>query len=368
MIKTIIADAKHFRIITAFILGILVGSYFRLTGCLDTAEEPATFSSYIPYAGLTTIPPSTSRNSKNNGDEIHMLYGLSGMETSFFDEFYVSLKSVLLNAPTDIPLSIHCLADKLAYNRTVTEISERIRLDNLIARQPISINVYNIESKGFAWKKVIERSTGHKTSKRHTMGTFFRLFAYDVLPPSVEHAVYLDTDIVITTNLQELWKYRNSSSMFQWGLDTRCAGFMLLNVRQMGISFWELVNTTYPKDKLIPVLHKINDQQIVRNFFRRYPEQVSALPPEWNNHKSDNFYQLNGNLLLKNRPKMGMLHFNGHGKGGGTVNVFEEPKRKEYSVVHYHVHHPWQWVGYMLQSQLPPGTTGYPVSLNFKVV
>ncbi|KAL3938270.1 MAG: hypothetical protein SGBAC_006793 [Bacillariaceae sp.] len=297
-----------------------------------------------------------------------MLFGLSGKEPSFFNEFYVSLKSVILNAPTDMPLTIHCVADETAYNKTLPEIADQILLPNLIARQPITIVVYNMARKGFGWKKVIEKCTGHKTSKRHTMGTFFRLFAYDVLPPNVEHVVYLDTDVVIVSNLQELWKHRNSSSMFQWSSDTRCAGFMMLNVRQMGKTFWSLIDTSYPKDKPIPVLHKINDQQIVRTFSEHFPEQVSELPPEWNNHKANNFHQLNGDMLLKNRPKMGMLHFNGHNKGGGTVNVFEEPKRLEYSAVHYYVHHPWEWVGYMLQSQLPPGTNGYPASLQFKII
>jgi len=41
---------------------------------------------------------------------------------------------------------------------------------------------------------------------RHTIGAYFRLFANDVLPDTVEHIVYMDTDVVVMTNLGDLWE------------------------------------------------------------------------------------------------------------------------------------------------------------------
>jgi lipopolysaccharide biosynthesis glycosyltransferase len=345
--------ADVFRIAFVFFLvGMNLGRLFGSDSVVNSNFSTTNNDNNIPTAPAV-----------HNDDPVHILYALSGEKDEFIDEFYVSLKSVMLNSPIDRGMTIHVLTDPQAFNavRPMEEIMQ------FRSRQPISIQVYNVESKAFPWKKNIEYCTGHKTSKKHTMGTFFRLYAYEVLPASAEHAVYLDTDVMITTNLQELWRMRNSSNHFQWG-ETRCAGFMILNLRLMRQKFWKLLNHTYPKDIVINVMDKINDQDMVRRFNENYPHLVSFLPPEWDNHRADNFVKLRNNNLLTLRPKMGMVHFNGGTKVGVPQNVFLEDKRKEFTAAHYYAYHPWQWTGYMLESQLPDGQHGHPISLNFTIV
>lgn len=343
-----LTNANVFRIaFVTFLVGLNLGRLFSADSTFSTSTNN---DNNIPTAPAV-----------HNDNQVHILYGLSGGKDEFIDEFYVSLKSVILNTPIDKGMTIHVLTDPQAFNA----VRPMEKLMQFRSRQPISIQVYNTQSKGYLWKKNIEYCTGHKTSKKHTMGTFFRLYAYDVLPESAEHAVYLDTDVMITTNLQELWRMRNSSTYFQWG-ETRCAGFMILNLRLMRQNFWKLVNLTYPKDVVIKVHDKITDQDMVRRFNEHYPDLVSFLPPEWDNHRADNFRQFN-HALLRLRPKMGMVHFNG-GKIGVTDNVFLDDKRKEYTAAHYYAHHPWQWTGYMLESQVPDGQHGHPISLNFTIV
>lgn len=342
-----------FRIaLIAFLVGLNFGRLLSSNSILVNSTYDGAASNI--YQNMPTGAIETD-------DPVHILYGLSGNADEFIDEFYVSLKSVILNSPLDKGMTVHVLTDPKAYN-AVRPMENMLQFRS---RQPISIQVYNVESKGYPWKKNIEYCTGHKTSKKHTMGTFFRLYAYDVLPLSVEHALYLDTDVVITTNLQEIWRLRNHSSYFQWG-ESKCAGFMLLNLRLMREKFWALVNVTYPKDVETNIMDKINDQDIVRRFDETQSQLVSYLPPEWDNHRADNFHKFSHDLL-RLRPKMGMIHFNG-GKIGVSANVFLENKRKEFVAAHYYAHHPWQWTGYILESQLSDGQSGHPISLNFTIV
>lgn len=114
-------------------------------------------------------------------------------------------------------MSVHLITDEPVYNLLCNITEEEIKLPTLVARQPISIELYNMESRAKRWRQHVINCTGKWLSKKHTMGAFFRLFAYEVLPVEVEHVVYLDTDAVVISNLQEIWKYRNSTAMIQWG-------------------------------------------------------------------------------------------------------------------------------------------------------
>lgn len=294
--------------------------------------------------------------------KVHIIYGLMGNRTGFINEFHVSLKSVIMNAPIDMGLDIHVLTDVDAFNNLERVTEEEIMLHTLVSRHQISIVVYNIERRRREWQKRIASYTGRRLSKKHTKGTFFRLFAFDALPEEVEHVVYLDTDAVIVSNLQELWRQRNSTCFFQWGLEARCAGFMILNLRKMRQEFWNMVNATFVKN----YAREVDDQEIFRHMQLNFPQYVGSIPVEWDNHLANNFGKLNGKNLLKRRPRMGMLHFNGAGSRDSFA--YDDPKRIEFSVVPYIANHPWQWVGFMLKSEVPPGMPGYPVILKMTVL
>ena len=66
------------------------------------------------------------------------------------------------------------------------------------------------------WRHFIQNTTGTSVNLMHSIGAFFRLFAHDFLPKNVEHVLYMDTDVAVLANLQELWRLRNHSTIFQW--------------------------------------------------------------------------------------------------------------------------------------------------------
>lgn len=51
----------------------------------------------------------------------------------------------------------------------------------------------------------IPRAGEYKLAKHLTLAAYFRIFIPDLLPRSAERAIYLDSDIVVTGSLRELW-------------------------------------------------------------------------------------------------------------------------------------------------------------------
>ena len=195
--------------------------------------------------------------------ERHLLYGLSGNDSSLFGELQVSLKSVVLNSPTDDSLTIHIITDQAAYlglGAMFTEATQWNTTDPEIPRLPtqISIKTYNVEAYQSNWTRTIEQylSAAHNHTEyslyRHTIGAYFRLFAADVLPPSVDEVVYLDVDAVVMANVGSLWEGLNkdpdpyAGPLFYWG-ESLCSGFMVLRLtkqQQLWEKYSEVSETT----------------------------------------------------------------------------------------------------------------------------
>ena len=172
---------------------------------------------------------------------VHVLYGLSGNNRNFLAEFEVSLKSVLLNAPLQLDLEIHVLCDDAAY-KSIPNIFRKAKLSQSEWATRISIHTYNVSPYVSNWKKriakVYQKKIGQVT--RHTIGAYFRLFANDVLPEYVHHVVYLDTDVVIMSNLGDLWGRFDRNATFVWGKD-HCSGFVVFNVPKLP-HFWSMAS------------------------------------------------------------------------------------------------------------------------------
>ncbi|KAL3918337.1 MAG: hypothetical protein SGILL_004287 [Bacillariaceae sp.] len=180
----------------------------RQTEETNFMDSPRTINGVTPHT-TTSIADSY---------EHHVMFALSGSNTGgMFKEFEVSLKSVLLNAPRKGSMTIHILADDPAFNALENVFSEKMKLDPsnnetvvLMAPTPIYIKTYNVQEELPKWKDTIEVNTGKaanmttlgtKSLYRHTIGTWFRLFAGDVLPADVDNVLYLDTDVVAMANL-----------------------------------------------------------------------------------------------------------------------------------------------------------------------
>lgn len=149
---------------------------------------------------------------------VNILFGLCGNKTGFWSEVEVAFKSVVMNAPLENDLQIHFMVDEDAYKPSL-EMLDRIDIRSWQTRNQITIFIYDVQSHVKTWNKRI-RKTWHQYSRkrnvfRHSVGAYFRLFAKEVLHKEVEHVIYMDSDVVIMANLQELWKVSGAIKFFR---------------------------------------------------------------------------------------------------------------------------------------------------------
>lgn len=163
--------------------------------------------------------------------------GLAGNHSGFLAEFEVALKSILLNAPLESDLSIYIMADSDAYGALGT-VFDRTGLNGSLWRNRISIETYNVAPYLRNWTRQIVSMNENMDTGQHTIGAYFRLFAHEVLPNNVNHVLYMDTDVVIMANLDDLWEHVDQDTTFQWGKDA-CDGFIVLNLHKLG-TVWDM--------------------------------------------------------------------------------------------------------------------------------
>lgn len=323
--------------------------------------------------------PSPSTRAETVGTTTrHVLLGLSGNHSGFLGEFEVAFKSILLHAPSNDPLIIHIMADGEAYQALDDIIHKQANLTNWKTCVPTKIATYNVQSRQDEWKQRIETRLGaaanltKHTLYRHTIGAYFRLFAGDVLPDSVDTVIYLDSDVVLLASLDDIWQRQlaedtNKTKMYYWG-EQRCSAFMVLRPHAME-RVWEAYGKA-PMKKIQSVLRSrpvVDDQFLLQVVHRTFPEVVGTLSPEWDVSASDGPWKGGKpHLLLPHRPKAGMLHFN----GGRTS---KEPYFKAHnyylsdpvwSLAKYYVDMPWTWAQFAVESHIREGQ-GYPLVVDY---
>lgn len=186
---------------------------------------------------------------RHNLSPINVAFGLSGDHPGFLSEFEAALKSLLLNAPMERNLHVHILADRDAFV-SLDGIFNRTQLPTWVTRNPIEIHAYDITpiiprlerqivdtfNKTVGPEFELWHATGH-----HTLGTFYRLIAHHFIPPSVDHLLYMDTDVVIMANLESLWQEveMRPDALFHWG-SIMCAGFVVMNVPRIEESIGQI--------------------------------------------------------------------------------------------------------------------------------
>lgn len=327
---------------------------------------------------------------RDNGTVRHILFGLSGNHTGFLAEFEVALKSVILNGPND-PMAVHIMADNDAYEGLKEMFQDRVNLTNSnCLRWPIQIQVYNVEPFKETWVDFIEHRLSVAANMttdslyRHTIGSYFRLFAGHILPDDVDNLLYLDSDAVILANLEDIWQrqLRNIGSnqrasnitddgiLFYWGT-SQCAGFIVLRPKQHK-RLWELYSAVPPSvlREILVSRPVVGDQFVLRSIQRQFPENVGLLGPEWDIHAADGPWKSQRSVLLHHRPQAGMLHFN----GGGTSKDAYFQKHRFYKndpiwgLARYYVDMPWGWVRFLLASRLKRGEKGHPLRIQYNAV
>jgi hypothetical protein len=315
---------------------------------------------------------------------------LSGNHSGFLGEFEVAIKSILLHAPVDDPLTIHIIADAPAYNALPDIILSKANLRHWTTRTPLKITIYNAQSRQEEWLSRIESRMALAANLtqyslyRHTVGAYFRLFAGEVLPLTVETVVYLDTDTVVLSSLDGIWKHHlldetmsvSTTSgyyhryLYYWGKE-QCSAFMILRPHQME-RVWELFGLV-PVESLQKLLRSrpvADDQLVLQAVQREFSEVVGALREEWDISAQDGPWKFNPHVLLQHRPQAGMLHFNGGGKSKQAY--FESHKfflnggpNNLWGLAKYYVDLPWSWAQFIVESQAIDGH-GYAVEVTFK--
>ena len=270
----------------------------------------ALFGLRTPTLDQTKTKPSADVSSRPK-EVINVMFGLSGNHPGFLAEFEVALKSVLLNGPVSDDLAVHVLADGNAYV-ALPDIFKETRLEHSIWRNQVSITVYNVDPFLKNWSATVESVLHIKADQLlHTVGSFFRLFGHDILPKTVQHVIYLDTDVVVMANLAELWHSKDEDAVFMLGSDL-CDGFMILNLYK-GSKLWELAARID-----IPAMRKefprnnIDDNLLLKGIHRTYPAEATLLPDSWSISVANGAWKY-AQKLVEVRPAVGMLHFNGGG-------------------------------------------------------
>ena len=250
----------------------------------------------------------------------HVMFALSGNHPGVLAEFEVSLKSVLLNVPMERKTFVHVLTDVFAF-RSMDEIFNRTQLPTWITRNQIEIHTYDVmphikelqrkiaetfQDMGLGPKPLII----YKATRLHTLGTFFRLIAHLVVPSSVEHLLYIDTDVVIMANLEGLYEQIQTKpdALFHWG-EHMNAGFLVLNVNRME-EIWKIAKESPLKNISETYQQGVDDQLIFKAVNVTHPDKVNVLEPGWAMAATD-VWNKKPREHGERFPNTGMLHFNG---------------------------------------------------------
>lgn len=320
-----------------------------------------------PTVGEQSVSKKHTRETSNHQlaacqrqNPLHVLFGLSGSHPGFFAELQVALKSVLLNAPLDRNLSIHFMADQQAHE-ALGNLFHETNLTSWQSRSPVSIWTYNIQPYVPQWEQEV-RHLCHATGRRkaagaaltlHTMGTWFRLFAYQILPTEeIESVLYMDTDVVVTANLEALANQMDPQYAFQWG-DLRCAGFMILTLSKLK-DIWNLALTMdfssakFAIKKNSNKMEAVSDQLVFQAVEDEYRHLAGRLTSEWDISLASGAWRFQ-HEIPQAYPALGMMHYNGGAWSkdaywNNSVLYFNDEKFKgSLGITNYYIHLPWTW-------------------------
>lgn len=298
---------------------------------------------------------------------VNMLYGLHGNATGFLEEWEVSLKSLLCNAPSDADMHIHVLCNDDAAQSVRTIVNERLKLPQTRWRNRIQITAYNVDSYGQQWVAHYLNATRRTRDRmsRKPIGALYRLFANRVIP-NTTHVAYLDNEIIVLKNLNALlYEEVDDTKVFYYGKN-RCSGFMIINLAEFD-NFWDMVRG------LSQVPWKVNDQRLIGAVAKSFPSAVGALSDQW----SVDMASTRGvPHKLRQKDSVAILHYNGVREISDTFwdpgleyycDRIEECKSSEeyrkafvesWGLADYYIRLPWPWVKSMAAAEIPPGEDG----------
>jgi len=321
----------------------------------------------------TNRPETTQKHEK---ETLHVLFGMMGTAESLYSAWEVSLKSILVNAPIDADLEIHVLCDEDAYGAVRQRIRDA-KLRGSLWRNQITIHLYNVEAYNKQWREFLRTRLGHDDlDPRVSLGGYYRLLAYQVLAPrGVGLALYVDTDVIILANLNDLMRSMDDTKLFQGSATSFCSGFAVINMQRFH-EFWESV------DGLGKVL--VGDQDVMTAVLEAFPESYGSLPIEWARNMGNGYREFPHRILedpngILDAGAAGMLHYQGGDSRPGDENYFSEgfgvycdrtprcrdrEKRRElversWGLGDFYTRLTWKWALYFGKSTVSSGSDGF---------
>ncbi|CAJ1953949.1 unnamed protein product [Cylindrotheca closterium] len=318
-------------------------------------------------------------------DTMHVAVGihLDGTkdQTGFMDEWEVQLKSLVIHSPIDYHLHIHIIVNQAAL-QSIRERIQKHSLTEIRSRNYIRMTCYPVDDYEAEWNELIYNSTNktpfNTAKKIYTIGAYYRLIADRVLPLDLVNVIYMDTDVVLNSNLNALYPYLDSEKHMEWIQigSTYCSGFMIMNLKEFPRHFWRKMDELARQKTNFAGVH---DQYLLRLVRESLPpESTGILPKEWNVHYSDHhrdqsrivdqeiaYWHFNG---IRNQ-RRGFWHRDYDFMCRMDVSV-ECPRdssnettlerfRQSWPIADFYVRIPWLWVRYMAMSLIPTGEEGY---------
>eukprot|EP01082_Thalassiosira_pseudonana_P006950 g14867.t1 g14867 contig21:45234-46478(+) len=369
-------------------------------------------SSFLDTATHNLNHPTARR------ETLHVIQCLSGDSKGFIDEWEVNLKSVLMNAPLDSNLHVHILSDEKATDAVKTRFQSTIPLNGTMWRNEITVTVTTINATQqlqMKEKLAFLGSMGNKKwfDERIGMGGYFRLFVHEFIPEYItrdakseldaglHRAVYMDTDVVVMTNLNHLMHSIDESyadfadkakpdqvPTIPLMTYRENSGFLVMDIFQLEKLF-QLARTCVGEGQLVAQNDIVmSDQSVIRYVDGKYPEMFDTLPDEWFMHVGHGYRRSPQNLHYENK-RAAFLHFTGSNTGasffsdqglikfcergrgcnatdtaeGGHVDAFS----RSWGMAEHYVKLSWTWALYQGgESRIKRGETGYKASVNFR--
>ena len=130
---------------------------------------------------------------------IHVCFALFD-KTGLFSKFTgTTILSMFENTASEVTVHILC-------NDTVTD-DIKDKFFTLAERYNQIIKFYDVEKICADKIAQIIQLIPKIVNSRFTIATFYRFFVSDVLPQEIEKVIYLDSDIVVNLDINELWQY-----------------------------------------------------------------------------------------------------------------------------------------------------------------
>lgn len=257
---------------------------------------------------------------------VHICFAIHDEKGTYIKNLAVAICSVLENTKTKIV--IHLLHDK-----TLCEENKR-KLKDFVNKYGTQINFYEVNVTRFDDYKVMTGS--------FTIGSLFRIEIAQLLPYSVNKVIYLDADVIVNIDINDLWKMDIDNYMVAGCLDR--AIYIYQNTWSClngVVDVSEYINSGVMVLNIKKIREKVSLEDEFFRFIKKYPNcqciDQDALNYIFYREKLiiNEKYNIFVNFYQNKTVQQGIYHF-----AGDKVNL-EDPKPVDEMFLGYLIKTPW---------------------------